>query len=67
MLLAVFALVFVACQQRSDTIVSAPACNGTAEEATACIEKKVQSWRASADMSDADSTYKLFKAACEVD
>ena len=67
MLLAVFALIFVACQQRSETIASAPACNGTAEEATPCIEKKVQSWRASADMSDANSTYKLFESACGVD
>jgi TPR repeat protein len=67
MLLATFLLIFVGCQRLSAEVIAAPACNGTAQEASPCIEKKILGWRADLNMPGSDATYQVFEAACKAD
>ena len=67
MLLATFLLIIVGCQRLSAEVIAAPACNGTAEEASPCIEKKILGWRTSLNLPSSDATYQVLEAACEAD
>lgn len=66
MLSAAFMLVLLGCQSQSAEIASTPACNGTAQEASPCLENKILSWRTTLGLPGHDSTYEVFEAACAV-
>lgn len=52
--------------ERQAAIEPAPACNGTAEEATPCLERKVLAWRTALALPGPESTYDVFEAACNI-
>lgn len=51
----------------SAEVLAPPAFNGTAQEASPCIGKKISAGRTSLNMPGPDATYQVFEAACKAD